>query len=160
MIALSDMPHSSLLANACDVLQNADIFTRYEQLRDVPGAPEYLGRPRPIPLVDGARLARRGRGGRSVATGKLGAPAARHDISKAMTTLADLNRLWPADHNAAPWASTPDGSWTRMAGASVRTCPGPAYRPNRGAGTCRRVQLILRQLFETVCPIRFETVLI
>jgi hypothetical protein len=36
-----------------------------------------------------------------------------------MTTLADLNRLSPADHNATPWVATPDGSWTRMAGAGV-----------------------------------------
>jgi hypothetical protein len=39
--------------------------------------------------------------------------------SNAMMTLADLNRLWPADHNATPWVATPDGSWTRMAGAGV-----------------------------------------
>jgi hypothetical protein len=36
-----------------------------------------------------------------------------------MTTLADLNRLWPGDHNATPWVATPDGSWTRMTGAGV-----------------------------------------
>jgi hypothetical protein len=36
-----------------------------------------------------------------------------------MTTLADLNGLWPADHNATPWAATPDGSWTRMVGAGA-----------------------------------------
>jgi hypothetical protein len=36
-----------------------------------------------------------------------------------MTTLADLNRLSPADRNATPWVSTPDGSWTRMAGGGV-----------------------------------------
>jgi hypothetical protein len=34
-----------------------------------------------------------------------------------MTTLADLNRLWPADHNATPWVATPDGSC--MLGAGV-----------------------------------------
>jgi hypothetical protein len=36
-----------------------------------------------------------------------------------MTTLADLNGLWPADHNATPWVATRDGSWTRMVGAGV-----------------------------------------
>ena len=36
-----------------------------------------------------------------------------------MTTLADLNRLSPADHNATPWVATPDGAWTRAAGAGV-----------------------------------------
>jgi hypothetical protein len=36
-----------------------------------------------------------------------------------VTTLADLNRLWPADHNATPWVATPDGSWTRMVGGGV-----------------------------------------
>jgi hypothetical protein len=62
--------------------------------------------------------------------------------SKAMTTLAELNRLWPADHNATPWVATSDGSWTRRpAAASTRTSRRPATRPNRGAGTCQRVQL-------------------
>jgi hypothetical protein len=37
-----------------------------------------------------------------------------------MMTLADLNHLWPADHNATPWVATPDGSWTRMAGGGAR----------------------------------------
>jgi hypothetical protein len=32
---------------------------------------------------------------------------------------AGLNGLSPADHNATPWAATPDGSWTRMVGAGV-----------------------------------------
>jgi hypothetical protein len=36
-----------------------------------------------------------------------------------MTTLADLNALWPADHNATPWVATRDGSWTRRIGAGV-----------------------------------------
>jgi hypothetical protein len=36
-----------------------------------------------------------------------------------MMTLADLNHLWPADHNATPWVATPDGSWTRIAGSGV-----------------------------------------
>jgi hypothetical protein len=36
-----------------------------------------------------------------------------------MTTLADLNGLWPSDHNATPWVATRDGSWTRMVGAGV-----------------------------------------
>jgi hypothetical protein len=38
-----------------------------------------------------------------------------------MTTLADLNQLWPADHNATPWVATRDGSFTRFA---VAACPG------------------------------------
>jgi hypothetical protein len=41
------------------------------------------------------------------------------DKQSHMMTLADLNQLWPADHNATPWVATPDGSWTRMAGAGV-----------------------------------------
>jgi hypothetical protein len=36
-----------------------------------------------------------------------------------MTTLADLNQVSPADHNARPWVETPDGSWTRMVGGGV-----------------------------------------
>jgi hypothetical protein len=48
-----------------------------------------------------------------------------------MTTLADLNRLWPADHNATPWVATPDGSWTRMAGAGVN--PNMLAPPKEGA---------------------------
>jgi hypothetical protein len=48
-----------------------------------------------------------------------------HATSNAMTTLADLNRLWPADHNATPWVATPDGSWTRATGAGVN----PDARP-------------------------------
>jgi hypothetical protein len=44
---------------------------------------------------------------------------ARRATGKAMTILADLNRLWPADHNATPWMATRDGSWTRMVGAGV-----------------------------------------
>jgi hypothetical protein len=34
-------------------------------------------------------------------------------------TLADLNGLSPADHNATRWVATPDGSWTRMVGYDV-----------------------------------------
>jgi hypothetical protein len=44
---------------------------------------------------------------------------ARRGTGKAMTTLADMNHLWPADHNATPWVATRDGSWTRMVGAGV-----------------------------------------
>ena len=36
-----------------------------------------------------------------------------------MTTLSDLNELWPADANATPWVATRDGSWTRLVGAGV-----------------------------------------
>ena len=36
-----------------------------------------------------------------------------------MATLADLNRLWPADHHATPWVATSDGSWTRRVGNGV-----------------------------------------
>ena len=45
--------------------------------------------------------------------------AARRDTSKAMTILADLNGLSPADANATPWVATPDGSWTRLVGAGI-----------------------------------------
>jgi hypothetical protein len=51
-----------------------------------------------------------------------------------MTTLADLNRLSPADHNATPWVATPDGSWTRMAGAGVNPdMPPSSMPPKQGA---------------------------
>jgi hypothetical protein len=50
-------------------------------------------------------------------------PAVGGATGKAMTTLADLNQLWPADHNATPWVATPDGSWTRAAGAGVQLKP-------------------------------------
>jgi hypothetical protein len=50
-----------------------------------------------------------------------------------MTTLADLNRLSPADYDATPWVSTPDGSWTRMAGAGVNPdMPPSSLPPKRG----------------------------
>jgi hypothetical protein len=49
-----------------------------------------------------------------------------------MTTLADLNRQWPADHNATRWVATPDGSWTRVAGAGVnRDMPRPPKEGRR-----------------------------
>jgi hypothetical protein len=49
-----------------------------------------------------------------------------------MTTLADLNRLSPTDHNATPWVATPDGSWTRMVGAGVnRDMPPPLKEGHR-----------------------------
>jgi hypothetical protein len=52
--------------------------------------------------------------------------------SKAMTTLADLNQQWPADHNATPWVATPDGSWTRMAGGGVNPdTPPPISLPHK-----------------------------
>jgi hypothetical protein len=50
-----------------------------------------------------------------------------------MTTLADLNALWPADHNATPWVATPDGSWTRMVGASVNPDIPPSKEGRRNA---------------------------
>jgi hypothetical protein len=55
--------------------------------------------------------------------------------SKAMTTLADMNHLWPADHNATPWVATRDGSWTRMVGNGVNLNIPAAKRG--AAGTCR-----------------------
>jgi hypothetical protein len=58
-----------------------------------------------------------------------------------MTTLADLNGLWPADHNATPWVATRDGSWTRMVGAGVN--PETRGRKKRGVRTFWRVQLTL-----------------
>jgi hypothetical protein len=71
-----------------------------------------------------------------------------------MTTVAELNELWPPDHNATPWVETPDGSWTRLVGAGInRDMPSPSKK--KGG-----VQQSLRQLFKTVCPIRPQTVLI
>jgi hypothetical protein len=57
--------------------------------------------------------------------------------SKAMTTLADMNHLWPADHNATPWVATRDGSWTRLVGADVNpdiARPQKEGRPERAGG--------------------------
>jgi hypothetical protein len=54
-----------------------------------------------------------------------------------MTTLADLNALWPADPNATPWVATPDGSWTRMVGAGVNPAiplPAKGGAPERATG--------------------------
>ena len=48
-----------------------------------------------------------------------------------MTTLADLNRLWPADSNAMRWVATPDGSWTRVAGAGVNPNTSPSDKEGR-----------------------------
>jgi hypothetical protein len=45
--------------------------------------------------------------------------------------LADLNQLWPADHNATPRVATPDGSWTRY--ARLRRQPGQPAAAKRGA---------------------------
>jgi hypothetical protein len=57
---------------------------------------------------------------------------ARRGTDKAMMTLADLNQLWPADHNATPWVATPDGSWTRMAGGGVNPDgPSPISLPHK-----------------------------
>jgi hypothetical protein len=50
-----------------------------------------------------------------------------------MTTLADLNGLWPADHNATPWVATPDGSWTRMVGGGVNPAMPPSKEGRRNA---------------------------
>jgi hypothetical protein len=59
-------------------------------------------------------------------------PAVGGATSKAMTTLADLNQLWPADHNATRWVATPDGSWTRMAGGGVNPDrPPPISLPHK-----------------------------
>ena len=44
---------------------------------------------------------------------------AKGNSRKHMTTLSDLNSLWPADANASPWVATPDGSWTRLVGAGI-----------------------------------------
>jgi hypothetical protein len=64
------------------------------------------------PVLTGERMAE--------AAAKLTADQpARRGTGKAMTTLADMNHLWPADHNATPWVATRDGSWTRMVGAGV-----------------------------------------
>jgi hypothetical protein len=71
---------------------------------------------------------------RSRAGAKLAAGGA---TSKAMTTLADMNHLWPADHNATPWVATRDGSWTRMVGNGVNlNIPRPQKegRPERAGG--------------------------
>jgi hypothetical protein len=48
-----------------------------------------------------------------------------------MTTLADMNHLWPADRNATPWVATPDGSWTRMLGAGVNPDWPPPQKEGR-----------------------------
>jgi hypothetical protein len=57
-------------------------------------------------------------GDEAAAKGTADQPA-RRGTGKAMTTLADMNQLWPADRNATPWVATRDGSWTRMVGAGV-----------------------------------------
>ena len=50
-----------------------------------------------------------------------------------MTILADLNGLWPADHNATPWVATSDGSWTRLVGAGVNLDIPPSKEGRRNA---------------------------
>jgi hypothetical protein len=50
-----------------------------------------------------------------------------------MTTLSDLNELWPADANASPWVATPDGSWTRVVGAGVNPNVVPIKERRRNA---------------------------
>jgi hypothetical protein len=50
-----------------------------------------------------------------------------------MTTLADLNALWPADPNGSPWVATPDGSWTRVVGAGVNPDIPPSKERRRNA---------------------------
>jgi hypothetical protein len=50
-----------------------------------------------------------------------------------MMTLADLNHLWPADHNATPWVATQDGSWTRLVGAGVNADMPPSKEGRRNA---------------------------
>jgi hypothetical protein len=46
-------------------------------------------------------------------------------------TIAALNGLWPADHNATPWVATRDGSWTRVAGAGVNPDISPPPKEGR-----------------------------
>jgi hypothetical protein len=50
-----------------------------------------------------------------------------------MTTLADMNQLSPADHNATPWVATQDGSWTRLVGAGVNADMPPTKEGRRNA---------------------------
>jgi hypothetical protein len=50
-----------------------------------------------------------------------------------MTILADLNALWPADHNATPWVATRDGSWTHLIGAGVNPDIAPSKEARRNA---------------------------
>jgi hypothetical protein len=52
---------------------------------------------------------------------------------KQSKTLADLNGLSPADHNASPWVATPDGSWTRLVGAGVNPDIAPSKEARRSA---------------------------
>jgi hypothetical protein len=55
--------------------------------------------------------------------------------------LADLNLLSPADRNATPWVSTPDGSWTRLVGAGVNPdIPPPIAVPRPGRPPSSQVQ--------------------
>jgi hypothetical protein len=46
-------------------------------------------------------------------------------------TLADLNGLSPADHNATRWVATRDGSWTRLVGAGVNPGIAPPQKEVR-----------------------------
>jgi hypothetical protein len=62
-------------------------------------------------------------------------------IPRAMTTLADLNGLWPADHNATPWVATPDGAWSRATGAGIN----PNIPPLQKEGATRRLSASLRR---------------
>jgi hypothetical protein len=48
-------------------------------------------------------------------------------------TIAALNGLWPADHNATPWVATRDGSWTRLVGAGVNPDIAPSKEARRNA---------------------------
>jgi hypothetical protein len=48
-------------------------------------------------------------------------------------TIAALNGLSPADHNATPWVATRDGSWTRLVGAGVNPDIAPSKEARRNA---------------------------
>jgi hypothetical protein len=62
-------------------------------------------------------------------------PAACGATSKAMTTLADLNQLWPADHNATPWVATPDGSRRQPGQAAAHQPSAQTGAPKRAGGS-------------------------
>jgi hypothetical protein len=85
------------------------VAVRAGELRLTPRSPSgrHLVPPKEKAALWRSKLHRR----RSRAGAKLAVGGA---TSKAMTTLADMNHLWPADHNATPSVATRDGSWTRM----------------------------------------------
>jgi hypothetical protein len=76
---------------------------------------------------------------------------AKRDTSKPVTSLADLNALWPADANASPWVATPDGSWTRLVGVGVNPDMPPSkvgvvtrQRIGRPPGGCHQFARTIR----------------